>query len=169
MELTLEGGEAMGKVCKDCRWCETTGTVFVDYWCVRPDAHGQKKVTPAGTCEHFAPKADECACADGRKGGCFLTSACVKFKRLPDDCAELETLRAFRDDYLAGSPLVKEYYETAPAIVGKIESSPDKDRYYRVIYGVIRKCVRLIGAGRYAEAVRAYGDMVLALKKEFCL
>ena len=87
----------MGKVCKDCRWCETTGTVFVDYWCVRPDAHGQKKVTPAGTCEHFAPKADECACADGRKGGCFLTSACVKFKGLPDDCAELETLRAFRE------------------------------------------------------------------------
>ena len=36
--------------------------------------------------------------------GCYLTSACVMAKGLPDHCEELETLRVFRDEYLAGQP-----------------------------------------------------------------
>lgn len=34
-------------------------------------------------------------------GGCFLTSACVKSKGLPDNCYELTRLRWFRDNILA--------------------------------------------------------------------
>ena len=33
-------------------------------------------------------------------GGCYLTSACMYSKGLPDDCYELETLRNFRDTWL---------------------------------------------------------------------
>ena len=36
--------------------------------------------------------------------GCYLTSACVMARGLPDHCEELETLRLFRDEYLAGQP-----------------------------------------------------------------
>lgn len=50
--------------------------------------------------------------------GCFLTSACVEAKGLPDDCSELSVLRHFRDSYLAGIEEGKaeicEYYHVAP-------------------------------------------------------
>lgn len=44
-------------------------------------------------------------------GWCFLTTACCKYKGLPDDCAELETLRRFRDNYLKGRNTVRSLYE----------------------------------------------------------
>ena len=162
----------MGKVCKDCRWCETTGTVFVDYWCVRPDAHGQKKVTPAGTCEHFAPKADECACADGRKGGCFLTSACVKFKGLPDDCAELTAFRAFRDGWLRQRPdgpeRIAEYYAVAPSIVAGVEYCDDAPaRYAEIRSRWLGPCYAALQRGEMERCYDTYRDMVQTLQKRY--
>ena len=37
---------------------------------------------------------------NGGSGGCYLTTACVVAKNLPDDCEELTALRNFRDTYL---------------------------------------------------------------------
>ena len=37
-------------------------------------------------------------------GGCYLTTACVAARGLPDTCAELQTLRAFRDGILTRRP-----------------------------------------------------------------
>lgn len=37
-------------------------------------------------------------------GGCYLTTACVAARGLPDTCTELQTLRAFRDGVLARQP-----------------------------------------------------------------
>ena len=54
------------------------------------------------------------------KPGCFLTTAACHYRGLPDDCHELQTLRSFRDRYLAhipgGAELIERYYEVAPAI-----------------------------------------------------
>ena len=59
--------------------------------------------------------------------GCFLTSACVNAKGLPDDCYELTTLRKFRDEYLSkqecGECEIAHYYHVAPAIVERINAS----------------------------------------------
>ena len=61
---------------------------------------------------------------DSSSGGCYLTSACVEARGLPDDCMELQTLRDFRDNWLKQQPCgqdeVAEYYATAPRIVDKI-------------------------------------------------
>lgn len=58
--------------------------------------------------------------------GCFLTSACVEYLGLPDDCKELTTLRTIRDKVLKatgeGRGLVDEYYRIAPALVEKINA-----------------------------------------------
>lgn len=71
------------------------------------------------SCKHYEEG------SSSSSGGCFLTTACCKYKGLPDDCAELETLRRFRDTYLKeteyGSELIRAYYESAPALVERIE------------------------------------------------
>ena len=52
--------------------------------------------------------------------GCYLTSACIAARGLPDDCEELMTLRIFRDKWLklqpGGIEEIAEYYSTAPLL-----------------------------------------------------
>lgn len=104
-------------------------------------------------------------------GGCFLTSACVKHLGKADDCMELQTLRTFRDGYMAktaeGLALIKQYYATAPQIVQKIDASPNKASYYDSIYETICKCIQLINSNKMEDAIEQYKNMVLTLQNEF--
>ncbi len=65
------------------------------------------------------------------EGDCFLTTACVKYYGLKDDCYQLQTLRKFRDGYLSGSSqnriLVHQYYSIAPRLVKLLEVDKDKE------------------------------------------
>ncbi|MCM8556650.1 CFI-box-CTERM domain-containing protein [Sphingomicrobium sediminis] len=60
--------------------------------------------------------------------GCFLTSAACDGIGLADDCWELQTLRAFRDDWLVhqqgGLEDVALYYAVAPAIAARLAEQP---------------------------------------------
>ena len=62
--------------------------------------------------------------------GCFLTTACVQFGGLSDNCHELMVLRGFRDRYVShlpgGASLMSEYYATAPTIVQAIDRAPNR-------------------------------------------
>ncbi len=106
-------------------------------------------------------------------GGCFLTSACVKHLGKPDNCDELQTLRAFRDGYMSkteeGLSLIKQYYAVAPQIVEKIDASNETARYYDSIYATVCKCVELIKQDKFDETLQEYKNMVLSLQKEFGL
>lgn len=108
---------------------------------------------------------------DSSGGGCFPTSACVKYLGKADDCTELTTLRAFRDNYMktnsCGKALVEEYYRVAPQIVSEIDSSDDSGKTYDYIYSVISRCVALIGCGKNSEAQNEYVKMVNTLKVEY--
>lgn len=61
----------------------------------------------------------------GVTGGCFITTAVCEIYKLPDDCEELQTLRAFRDTYMqeheSRKVLVEQYYREAPGIVAKFK------------------------------------------------
>ncbi len=104
-------------------------------------------------------------------GGCFLTSACVGYLGLPDDCAELTTLRRFRDDVLTttseGKALVEEYYRIAPTLVDKIDASVQKDEIYKNIYKQITACIDAIDNNKYDLAVQLYKKMVEDVTAEF--
>jgi hypothetical protein len=67
---------------------------------------------------------------------CFITTAICKYQGKPDNCYELETLRKFRDEWLAGykPQEIKEYYETAPAIVAKLESMEAASDLFNFLY-----------------------------------
>jgi hypothetical protein len=111
---------------------------------------------------------------EGPKPGCFLTSACVEAKGLPDDCHELTVLRSFRDGYIsslpAGSDDIKEYYLCAPTIVTKIRKRPNAVAIFEQIYNeLVLPCVELIEAGRKLEAYQKYKVYFKALNEEYVL
>jgi hypothetical protein len=106
------------------------------------------------------------------KKNCFLTTACTRARGLPDDCFELETLRAFRDDYLlrqpGGSAVVEAYYDLAPRILEAIESRTDPDARFEQLYDeLVAPCVRLIVSGKERAAVELYTETVRALERAY--
>ena len=113
---------------------------------------------------------DVCSRFTKKSSGCFLTSACVEYRGLKDDCQELTILRAFRDNYLKstedGVKLVEEYYKIAPQIVAKLNTLENKGEIYDYIYSVICKCIELINLGDNNGAVKAYSEMVESVAKK---
>jgi len=97
-------------------------------------------------------------------GWCFLTTACVEARGLPDDCKELTVLRGFRDGFLMQTEerraMICRYYELAPAIVAGIHQSETAAQQWESIYRIITKCVRLIEQQKFNNALRLYKSMV---------
>ena len=149
-------------ICDSCKYLDKSDIIsgpetgfYMNYWCTY---HG-KYVNGGYSCS-----------AHEEKEGCFLTAACVNYLGKPDDCKELTALRSFRDTYMKsteeGQKLVEEYYQVAPLIVEKINSSDKKELYYRYISLVIDKCVCLLSRNELEKTLDEYKSMVVFLKKE---
>lgn len=109
---------------------------------------------------------------DTSSGGCYLTSACVVAKGLPDDCEELTVLRDFRDNWLKHQPgglaEVAEYYAVAPQIVDNINGHHDaKEIWNRVFDDLVVPCVRCITDGRMEIAHSMYVNGARKLTSAF--
>lgn len=109
---------------------------------------------------------------DTSAGGCFLTSACVEAKGLPDNCHELQALRAFRENYLRNRPEgeaeIREYYFIAPQIVSAIKQRTDSLHIFDGIYEhCVKPCVKLIEAGENEEAHELYRRTVRELQNQY--
>ncbi len=119
---------------------------------------------------------EDCPLYKGRNGsgGCFLTSACVEAKGLPDDCHELTALRAFRDGYLAlqpdGAAEISAYYHTAPQIVEKIKAGRDSLAVFdRVYEELVKPCVEMLDRGDNAGAHALYRAAVQQLQQKYLM
>lgn len=105
---------------------------------------------------------------------CFLTTACVHHKGLSDDGVELNTLRAFREDYMRtkaeGQGLLDRYYVDGPAILQAIEQQAQPGAYYEHMYQyLVQPSLALIEQNQKAEAMAYYRDYVLAIKSHLRL
>lgn len=119
-------------------------------------------------CPYYRNKSD----LSSSSGGCYLTSACVYAKGLPDDCYELETLRKFRDEYMRsscqGNEDIKHYYMTAPLIVDRINASNEAATEWKRIYEeLVTPCIHLIEKGRTQEAYDKYKEYALKLESKY--
>ena len=108
----------------------------------------------------------------GGGGGCFLTSACVEHKGLPDDCYELTLLRRFRDEYVLstekGKCDIAHYYTVAPKIVSKIKLEANAKEIFKDIYSsLITPCVELISLGENAKAYCFYKQYSTELEQKY--
>ncbi len=100
-------------------------------------------------------------------GGCFITQAVCGFQNKPDDCFELQVLRAFRDEWLIHTHPedVKEYYEIAPAIAEKLKTSKNVIQSMDVLYhSFIVPSIQYILKEQYEEAYSLYKLMVTFAK-----
>ena len=107
-----------------------------------------------------------------QEGDCYLTTACTVARNLSDDCLELKTLRAFRDNYLTnrtgGSHDIAEYYYIAPKIVEKINQCADADQIWNSLYNsLILPCVALIKDGKFEETYRLYKKTAEDLRDKY--
>ncbi len=103
---------------------------------------------------------------------CFLTTACVHHKQLPDDCYELQTLRSLRDDYMLkneeGRILIKDYAVTGPAVVSAIRDFENRSAIYEYLYQhLVIPSVKLIREDKKQEAVDYYASFVEALREKY--
>lgn len=109
---------------------------------------------------------------DESSGGiCLLTTACVEYSGMRDDCHELTVLRRFRDNYVArlpqGNSVLAEYYRVAPVIVERIQQSADRDTALANALSTVRRAVEQIEAGQSAEAFALYTAMFSGLKRRY--
>jgi hypothetical protein len=124
-------------------------------------------------CQHFTEDEDYYSAlgGNGKKSGCFLTTACVHYAGLPDDCHELTVCRQFRDHYLLSLPdgqaMCNEYYRLAPGIVDAIESSSNRGLILMDILTTVRQAVRYIDNGNNVAALAVYSEMFNTLKNQF--
>lgn len=96
--------------------------------------------------------------------GCFITTAICVADDKPDDCAELLTLRTFRDGFMHTTPdrrqMVRDYYAMAPMIVNKIDARPDaKQIYSRLKNDYLIPAIAAVDAGQNFDALRIYRKM----------
>ena len=109
----------------------------------------------------------------GNSDGCYLTTACVEAKGLPDDCNELRTLRVFRDTYLAKLPSgrneIDQYYRMAPTVVASINKHDNRVQIWNQVYAeLIAPCVRMIHEQDNEKAHQLYKVYSIELHKKYC-
>ena len=120
---------------------------------------------------------DSCPNYKNRNGssgstGCFLTTACVEAKHLPDDCVELMTLRDFRDNWLkqqpGGEAEVLEYYQKAPLIVEKINQGEEPVNVWLGLYDdLVLPCVQMIQSGDMEGTHQKYRETMEHLLRKY--
>lgn len=108
----------------------------------------------------------------GGGGGCFISSACVEYKQLADDCYELQVLRQFRDNMVATDESVRElvlnYYRKAPSIVKNIRQLDNPDEIWSELYdNLVLKCVSYIEDEDFEAAKDNYLQIFKELEKRF--
>ena len=113
----------------------------------------------------ISPKADEEKKNNQNRRICFLTTAVCEYLGKPDDCEELTTLRAYRDNWLAKQPdgkaLIEEYYDIAPGIVRAMKESPSYGEICEELLSrYIHPCIDLIAQGKNEECKDLYIRMV---------
>jgi hypothetical protein len=123
--------------------------------------------------DRISQEADEARADDddGNKSGCFLTTACVDYAGLSDDCHELTVLREFRDNYVAHQPggieMLRDYYDTAPKIVAAINRAPERRAILGKMFATVRRAVADIEAKDCGAAFLQYTAMFARLKRDY--
>lgn len=107
-----------------------------------------------------------------KHGFCFVTTAVCEAEGKPDDCAELQAFRAFRDNWLAqteqGRALIGEYYELAPAVVAAMRYGDDETaRCAQLRRDWLEPCYEALRHGDNETCARLYTDMMQALRARY--
>lgn len=149
-------------ICKNCRFYDEHTRSGYKGYCTEYKEYVDPDSRPRD-CTRFDS-------AGSGSSGCYLTSACVSHKNLPDDCYELTLLRQFRDTYLIsqenGKEEIQYYYATAPKVVEKINASKNSSKQWEELYtNMVMPCVKFIENNEFEKAHKLYKEYSLKLEK----
>lgn len=104
---------------------------------------------------------------------CFISTVICEYFGKSDDCAELNTLREFRDNWLRNQPegqqLIAEYYNNAPLIVSKLKASADYETYCQYLWdNYLQPCLIFIANKQYESCKELYIGMYHYLQCILC-
>lgn len=106
--------------------------------------------------------------SSSKDSGCFITTACVQYYGLEDECYQLTTLRRFRDSFMIGTAenrkLINQYYQKAPQIVEQLNNHPQKTVLYKTIFNQINKACLFIEQNDFKSAKQTYINAVKHLR-----
>lgn len=105
---------------------------------------------------------------------CYITTAVCEGLNKGRDCEELQILKQYRDNYLAGTEegdiLIREYYDIAPTIVKRMEKEEDRDEKYRYLWEhYLKNCVSMVHKECFEECRETYMRMVAELKERYLI
>ncbi len=105
--------------------------------------------------------------------GCYLTTACVQYKGLPDNCEELTILRAFRDKFLCqtleGACDVEKYYRIAPSIVKAIQADDNREVLLDEIFTTVTEAIAYIKDDQHMKAYEVYKTKSVELAVKYSI
>ena len=132
-----------------------------------------EKVLTAATAPIWIPLGIAGAIGEAIDDNCYITTATCAALGKPDDCYELTQFRAYRDRWLRKQPdgeaLIREYYDTAPAVVTAINQTPERETIYRQLNETyLQPCLRYIEAGENEKCKALYIQMVRDMQHRFC-
>lgn len=152
---------------RECPFLVFEGGIFGSYKCKKRDkVVSSSEALYKEYCNNYESGYSKCPHFKQQKNDdCFLTTACVEHRGLPDDCHELTTMRYMRDEWLAKQPggqaEIDEYYAIAPGIVERINMLDDAgDVWERLYQEYILPCVAAADAGEFEKAHEMYKEMV---------
>ena len=101
---------------------------------------------------------------------CFISTVICEYFGKADDCAELNTLRDYRDNWLRNQPegqqLIAEYYNNAPLIVSKLKASADYETYCQYLWdNYLQPCLMFIANKQYESCKELYIEMYQYLQR----
>ena len=103
---------------------------------------------------------------------CFISTACVLSKKLPDNCHELTILRKWRDILQSEDEemkkMIEEYYVYAPKIVAQINLEPNSLEIYDTLYNeLVLPTVHYLEEGKIDVAKSTYIHIYEKLKEKY--
>jgi len=101
---------------------------------------------------------------------CYLTTACVNYKGLDDNCSELTAMRLLREHYIDDldyRELIREYYQLASQIIESINAEDDPSLIYDQIYQSVKICEIAVNNGDWAIARDEYLSMYYELAETY--
>ena len=163
-EYDYEGYRPKIKILKRGRYCPNCGSKLYKMVVCMSEYESETYILICPSCGYEFASADS-------SWACFISTACVEVKGLPDDCEELKCLRKFRDEFVKNLPdgeeVLREYHEIAPKIIAEIEKREDKKDIYQELFDRIMVSVNLIKNGKDKKAFLNYREMVKELKKQY--
>lgn len=102
---------------------------------------------------------------------CYITTACLKSLRMPEDSLEFKAMKTLTKEYILKSRQGKRDYVSygrkSPAIVKRIEARTDAREIWTGVYEKLKGVAKLVLNKNYEGGYQSYRSLVIDLNERF--